>query len=332
MFTAVRKSVGSSTVSKPVRTSDEELVLAGVGQPVRRARRSRPVGHHPDLLEETRPGQRLEGVVDRPRVHVRPLVDLPADQLTAQEVAVHGLEDPHAAEHEQARRGPLGRRRSGHAAILPRAMHEDGQRDTAQRRPPRVHRVHRHPGRRRHHPQPRPVHRDGSVRGRPGRRPAGPAGPRARRVDGGGRRPARGDAAARRPARGRGAGRPAGVDRAGRARRRRRAQRRHGLGRAGADARRAAGGQHARAGQQGVARRRRSAGARRAAAPGPDRAGRLRALGHRAGAARRHPPRGPTADPHGLRGAVPRLVATTTSRRSRRSRRSRTRRGRWGRW
>ena len=158
---------------------------------------------------------------------------------------------------------------------------------------------------------------DGPVRGRRRRRACWPG----RRASSGVSTVAVADPRAEAPLRDalprrRGARRPGRVDRAGRPRRRRGAQRGHRLGRAGPDARGPARGQHARAGEQGVARRRRPAGARRAAAPGPDRAGRLRALGDRAGAARRHAPRGPAARSSRRPAARSAAGRTTTSRRS----------------
>lgn len=89
------------------------------------------------------------------------------------------------------------------------------------------------------------------------------------------------------------------------ARRRHRAQRDHGLDRPAAHPRRAARRPPPGPGQQGVAHRRR--GPREGGRPpGPARAGGLRALRARAGAARGYGGRGPPPRAHGLGRAVPR--------------------------
>jgi hypothetical protein len=79
----------------------DELGLAVGGQPVRRAAVAPAVAL---LGHEAVARQRAQRVVDGAGIEVRPVVGAPGHQLTAHEIAVHGLEDPHGAEDQQARR------------------------------------------------------------------------------------------------------------------------------------------------------------------------------------------------------------------------------------
>ena len=210
-----------------------------------------------------------------------------------------------------------------------------GSVSTAQRRPPRVHRVDRHPGRRRHHPQPRPVHRHRAVSAGGG--DVALLARQARELgvsDGRGRRPGRGGRrCARRCRRRRGARRPGGVDRARRARRRRGAQRGHGL--ASGSARRSR--PCARAARSRWPTRSRSSSADGSCTPrGSARTRSCRSTPSTRRSRRRcaaaRTPRSGGSILTASRRPVPRLVARRRQGGHARSRRSRTRPGRWGRW
>ena len=71
--------------------------------PVRGPRRPRADLLGADLVEHALVGELAQGVVDRARRHVRPLVGVPAQQLAPHVVAVHRLHQPDQAENHHAR-------------------------------------------------------------------------------------------------------------------------------------------------------------------------------------------------------------------------------------